>query len=121
MKSQLLSFSLAALTSSKVSQAAFTKQHYCTSSIIRSFTKSSSSSSNSNIMRTKLNNNNDSLVVDNEYPGTAVQRLQNVLKRVASLSCEDDLSGDWDDVRRKILWAGGLKDLPNAIPGQVEF
>ena len=119
MKRQLLSFSLAALTSSNVSQAAFTKQHYCTSSIIRSFTKSNSSS---NIMSTKLNNtNNDSLVVDNEYPGTAVQRLQNVLKRVASLSCEDDLSGDWDDVRRKILWAGGLKDLPNAIPGQVEF
>ena len=75
-------------------------------------------------MSTKLNNNNtnnNSLVVDDEYPGTAVQRLQNVLKRVASLSCEDDLSGDWDDVRRKILWAGGLKDLPNAIPGQVEF
>ena len=57
-------------------------------------------------------------MVDIEYPGTAVQRLKSVHERVSTLS-EKDLSGDWEDVRRKILWAGGLKDLPNSIPGQV--
>jgi len=56
-------------------------------------------------------------MVDESYPGTAVQRLHNVRARVSTLS-EEDLSGPWEDVRRKILWAGGLKDLPNAIPGQ---
>ena len=54
---------------------------------------------------------------DAEYPGTAVVRLQNVLKRVSSLTY-DNLSGDWENVRRNLLWAGGLRDLPNAIPGQ---
>ncbi|GFH54335.1 hypothetical protein CTEN210_10811 [Chaetoceros tenuissimus] len=54
---------------------------------------------------------------NNDYPGTAVERLENVRARVATLS-EEDLSGDWEDVRRKLLWAGGLKDLPDAIPGQ---
>jgi hypothetical protein len=58
-----------------------------------------------------------SMIFDKEYPGTAVVRLNNVRARVATLSMED-LSGDWADVRRKILWAGGLKDLPNAVPGQ---
>lgn len=56
-------------------------------------------------------------MVDTNYPGTAVERLENVRARVATLS-EEDLSGDWEDVRRKLLWAGGLKDLPDAIPGQ---
>lgn len=54
---------------------------------------------------------------DAEYPGTAVVRLQNVLKRVSTLTYEN-LSGDWENVRRNLLWAGGLRDLPNAIPGQ---
>lgn len=54
--------------------------------------------------------------VDPEYPGTAVQRLKSVHERIASLSTQD-LNGDWEDVRRKLLWAGGLKDLPHARPG----
>ncbi len=58
-----------------------------------------------------------SMEFDKEYPGTAVERLKNVRARVATLS-EEDLSGNWEDVRRKILWAGGLKDLPDSIPGQ---
>ena len=58
--------------------------------------------------------------VDAEYPGTAVERMNNVRARVATLS-KEDLSGDWEDVRRKILWAGGLKDLPDAIPGKVSI
>jgi hypothetical protein len=42
---------------------------------------------------------------DTEYPGTAVQRLKSVHERVKSLSPEQ-LSGDWSEVRRKLLWAG---------------
>eukprot|EP01035_Chromulina_nebulosa_P021349 gene21349-27659_t len=54
--------------------------------------------------------------IDSEYPGTAVLRLNNVRNRVKSLSTED-LSNDWENVRRKILWAGGLRDLTNVSPG----
>lgn len=49
------------------------------------------------------------------FPGTAVQRLLAVHDRVRQLS--GALDGDWADVRRKLLWAGGLKDLPDAEPG----
>ena len=48
------------------------------------------------------------------------KRVDNETRLFQSRSLsEKDLSGDWEDVRRKILWAGGLKDLPNSIPGQV--
>lgn len=65
-----------------------------------------------------LSSTSSSVNVDTEYPGTAVERLNKVRARVATLS-KEDLSGDWEDVRRKILWAGGLKDLSDAIPGKV--
>lgn len=55
--------------------------------------------------------------MDPEYPGTAVERMLNIRDRVRSLSIEN-LSEDWKTVRRRLLWAGGLKDLENAIPGQ---
>lgn len=55
--------------------------------------------------------------IDKEYPGTAVERMLAVRARVAELT-KDDLNGPWDQVRRKLLWAGGLRDLPDAIPGQ---
>jgi len=54
---------------------------------------------------------------DAEYPGTAVTRMLGIRERVKSLS-STELSGDWEQVRRKILWAGGLKDLPHAAPGR---
>lgn len=60
---------------------------------------------------------NSRLMVDETYPGTAVARLYAVRDRVKSLT-EADLNGKWEDVRRKLLWAGGLRDLPNAVPGQ---
>jgi len=44
---------------------------------------------------------------DPAYPGTAVQRLSSVLKRVQAI---DTLDGAWDDVRRRLLAAGGLKE-----------
>lgn len=54
---------------------------------------------------------------DAEYPGTAVERMLAVRARVKELAPED-LDGRWEDARRKLLWAGGLKDLPESIPGQ---
>lgn len=56
-------------------------------------------------------------LIDLEYPGTAVERMMNARARLRELT-EYDLNGPWDHVRRKILWAGGLRDLPNALPGQ---
>jgi len=52
-------------------------------------------------------------LADMEYPGTAVARLQAVHRRVASLTAAD-LAQPWPDVRRRLLWAGGLRDLPDA-------
>lgn len=49
--------------------------------------------------------------------GTALARLRAVHERVRSLT-RTDLSGRWQDVRRKLLWAGGLRDLENVTPGQ---
>lgn len=60
---------------------------------------------------------NNNRMIDPDYPGTAVERLMKARERVASLTT-DDLNGNWPDVRRKILWAGGLRDLPDAVPGQ---
>mmetsp|Transcript_26960 Transcript_26960/g.44906 ORF Transcript_26960/g.44906 Transcript_26960/m.44906 type:complete len:274 (+) Transcript_26960:115-936(+) len=65
--------------------------------------------------------------IDNEYPGTAVERMMAVRARVKELaattntsssSAASPLDGTWEEVRRKILWAGGLRDLPTSIPGQ---
>ena len=51
------------------------------------------------------------------YPGTAVVRMRNIVSRARNLTVEE-LSDDWEVVRRKILWAGGLRDLPTARPGE---
>ena len=55
--------------------------------------------------------------VDPEYPGTAVARMLAARKRVSSFT-DQDVNADWESVRKKILWAGGLKDLPHSRPGQ---
>jgi len=39
------------------------------------------------------------------------------MARAKTLGAEA-LSGEWEGVRRLVLWAGGLKDLPRAVPGQ---
>ena len=54
--------------------------------------------------------------IDNDYPGTAVERMFNIRTKVKSLSV-DDLKGDWDKVRVNILNSGGLLDLRNVQPG----
>jgi len=58
--------------------------------------------------------------VDHEYPGTSVARLKAVRERVAQIvdAGGDDFNGPWEEVRKKLLWVGGLKDLPNAVPGK---
>jgi len=57
------------------------------------------------------------MVDDTEYPGTAVERMLAIRDRVNNFG-EDDLDGPWVEVRRKILWAGGLRDLEKAVPGR---
>lgn len=56
------------------------------------------------------------IVVDPLYPGTAVARMNAMRERARSLT-ESELSGEWEAVRRRLLWAAGLRDLPTAIPG----
>lgn len=51
------------------------------------------------------------------YPGTAVQRMLNARTRAVSLTPRN-LSTEWTIVRQKILWAAGLKDLQEVLPGQ---
>jgi hypothetical protein len=71
-----------------------------------------------NMATDDTNNGASRSPIDPDYPGTAVERMMNVRARVAELAKGDDLNQRWEDVRRKILWAGGLKDLPDARPGQ---
>mmetsp|Transcript_12946 Transcript_12946/g.31175 ORF Transcript_12946/g.31175 Transcript_12946/m.31175 type:complete len:251 (-) Transcript_12946:76-828(-) len=54
---------------------------------------------------------------DPEYPGTSLPRLRAIHERVKTLT-PADLSQEWETVRRKLLWAGGLKDLNGARPGE---
>ena len=55
--------------------------------------------------------------VDEQFPGTATDRMAAVRERVQLLT-PAQLSGEWEDVRRSILWAGGLKDIRDRPPGQ---
>ena len=57
---------------------------------------------------------------DNEYPGTAVQRLNSVHDRIKGLS-QEQLNDVWENVRKTLLWAGGLKDLPNTSHGFNDY
>lgn len=56
--------------------------------------------------------------IDPVYPGTAVARMLASRARVRELSAAGAFSGDWATVRRNLLSAAGLRDLPNAAPGQ---
>lgn len=59
----------------------------------------------------------NNMIIDQDYPGTAVERMFAIRERVIGL--EDGwANGPWDEVRRRILWAGGLRDLPDAVPGK---
>lgn len=56
------------------------------------------------------------LAIDSQYPGTAVGRMLAARARASSLSTRD-LSDKWPEVRRKILWAAGLKDITTTKVG----
>ncbi len=55
--------------------------------------------------------------VDKQYPGTASLRLLNIHKRISNLP-SGSFDGEWEKVRKTILYAGGLKDLSSSRPGQ---
>ena len=55
-------------------------------------------------------------VVDPLYPGTSVARMLASRARVQGLK-PGELSGDWSDVRKRLLWCAGLRDLQNVAPG----
>lgn len=85
-------------------------------SLIRALKQGNISNTCNNL--TKMSSSSSTVdIFDHEYPGTSVIRMNNVRHRVRSLTPED-LNGDWINVRRKLLWAGGLKDLEDAAPGQ---
>ena len=48
--------------------------------------------------------------VDAEYPGTAVRRMRAAMERARGLTV-DELSDTWPEVRRRVLWAAGLRDI----------
>ena len=54
--------------------------------------------------------------VDSVYPGTAVARMHAARERARRLSAEE-LCGEWEGVRRRLLWAAGLRDLTDVPPG----
>jgi len=58
-----------------------------------------------------------SMKVDPVYPGTAVARMLASRERARSLT-KDELCGEWESVRKRLLWAAGLRDLQNVAPGQ---
>lgn len=49
---------------------------------------------------------------DPQFPGTSMPRLKAITERVLSLP-QSELDGPWPEVRRRLLWAGGLKDMPS--------
>jgi hypothetical protein len=55
--------------------------------------------------------------VDAEYPGTAVRRMRAAMERARGLTV-DELSDTWPEVRRRVLWAAGLRDIEDAEPGR---
>jgi hypothetical protein len=97
---------------SAVNASAFVVQ---VSGSARSLDTSSSSSSSAR----SLSNSAKHPMADPLYPGTAVTRMMNVRARVEDAVQRGYFQNlAWPDVRRQILWAGGLRDFPDAIPGQ---
>jgi hypothetical protein len=63
------------------------------------------------------NQTNHTPTIDPEYPGTAVERMMNIRERTRNLTGEE-LSQDWEEVRVRVLTAGGLKNLQSVRPGE---
>ena len=56
--------------------------------------------------------------IDAEYPGTALARMGAARARVRGVGEAGALAGEWEAARRALLWAGGLRDLRAARPGE---
>ena len=83
------------------------------------FVSSESRSFTSRLATSTCNSSDNTQKIDSMYPGTAVERMTAVRDRVQQLQDQKKLvDSSWEDVRRRILWAGGLKDLPDAVPGR---
>ena len=48
-------------------------------------------------------------IVDSKYAGTACNRLMKVIERLTALPEDTFLNKDWNEIRSKLLWCGGLK------------
>jgi hypothetical protein len=96
---KIASFVLSALLTSTPSS--LSPSHFSSTSIL--FASATSTASSASQM-------------DSEYPGTAVPRMDAIRERVRSLNF--DSSQAWEQQRKMILQAGGLKDLQSAVPGQ---
>jgi hypothetical protein len=55
--------------------------------------------------------------LDAAYPGTAVARMEASRARVIELAAKGGFSGEWEQVRRNLLYAAGLRDISDAVPG----
>jgi hypothetical protein len=58
--------------------------------------------------------NKENFNAEDEYSGTAVERMNNIHKNIISLT-DKELSVDWDIVRVNLLKAGGMRDLKYGI------
>jgi hypothetical protein len=113
-----LLFSVASLSSSALARKTSNASAFVTVSAAGELTRNTLSTTVASLSTDA--SSSSSMTVDNEYPGTAVERMLAVRARVQELANDKaaPLNGTWEDVRRKILWAGGLRDMPTAVPGQ---
>lgn len=133
MRSGLLSFAIAALHHPRPSLAAFqvVKNHSSLAALLKlpnqqqqQRTSSSATTPMTAVAGVSSSPHNASSEEEDEvdpvYPGTAVARMRNARARVVQLEEDGSLRGghSWEHVRRRLLWAGGLRDLPDAVPGQ---
>jgi len=57
---------------------------------------------------------------DPEYPGTSLERLENIQKRIKGLK-QKSFSVDWDSVRALLLWAGGISKKKPDVNENVDL
>lgn len=107
---------LASASLPQVSAFALSRNNFISQISILSFAARRSNASDTECNASSLDK--EETMFDALYPGTAVKRLKAVHERVKVIAADGTLNGPWEDVRRRILWAGGLRDLPDAAPGQ---
>jgi len=104
----------------QVSSFALSRSNFISQISLLSFAAQRSNASNTECNASSTDKEDTpplSQMYDAQYPGTAVQRLKAVHERVKVIAADGTLNGPWEEARRRILWAGGLRDLPDAAPG----